>query len=180
MEQLGEKRVELKVTLSYFIEPSPGQLTPVTPARYRSHGLRFDLQRRLESRAVFIARINSLAEASEEAEDVVDSNSELTDDEVEIEAEADQGWMFGANSQANKSPGSLHCDIWQGTGADLATRRTLAVYPVSGWWKYRLPQKRYNSQPRYSLIVTIRCIDQDVDLYSEIVAAISAKLAVKI
>ncbi len=179
LEQLGEKRVELKVTLSYFIEPSPGQLMPVTPARYRSHGLRFDLQRPLESQADFLSRINSLAAASEVEEDdvTIDEGGESLDD-VEIEKEGDTGWMFGANSRSQKSPGSLHCDVWQGSGAALAERRTLAIYPVSGWWKYRLPQKRYNDKTRYALIVTLRCLDEDVDLYAEIANAIALKASV--
>ena len=174
LEQLGEKRVELKITLSYFIEPSPGQYMPVTPARYRSHGLRFDLQRRLESQADFLARINGLAAASDEAE-VDAAGDEETEGAVEIESEADSAWMFGANSRASKSPGSLHCDVWQGTGADLAARKTVAVYPVSGWWKYRTPQKRFNSKARYALIMTLRCLDEDIDLYSEIATGIAAR-----
>ncbi len=175
LQTLGEKRVELKITLSYFIEPSPGQLQPVTPARYRSYGLRFDLQKRLESEPEFLARINGLAAASD------DDNGNTPDDalgvdsaDVEIETEADKGWMFGSNSRAQRVAGSLHCDIWQGPGVDLASRRTLAIYPVSGWWKYRLPQKRYNDKARYALIMTLRCVDQDVDLYADIDVAIDA------
>jgi hypothetical protein len=166
LEELGEKRVELKVTLSYFIEPSPGQYAPVTPARYRSHGLRFDLQRRAENETQFLQRINDLAEAEDRGEDG-----------LETEAEADRGWMFGANSRANRSPGSLHCDAWQGPGADLAARQTLAIYPVAGWWKNRIQKKRYNSKVRYALVMTMRCLDEDVDLYSEIETDIDNRIA---
>lgn len=176
LQALGEKQVELKVTLSYFIEPSPGQLKPITPARYRSHGLRFDLQRRAESERMFLARVNELSAASDEDAVPGDAENDVAVD-VEIEPEADQGWMFGTNSRAQKSPGSLHCDVWQGTGADLAARQNMAVYPVSGWWKYRVPQKRYDSKARYALILTLRCLDEDVDLYAEIEAAIAARIA---
>lgn len=178
LEQLGEHRVELKITLSYFIEPSPGQLMPITPARYRSHGLRFDLQRRLEKSSVFLARINGLAAASESDDDTSEEtlDEEVEGIDIEIETEADQGWMFGANSRAQKVAGSLHCDVWRGSGADLATRRTVAIYPVSGWWKYRLPQKRYNDKTRYALVMTLRSIEQDVDLYTDIESLVSAKL----
>ena len=85
-----------------------------------------------------------------------------TSGDIEVEPEADRGWMFGTNSRAQKSPGSLHCDVWQGTGADLAARQHIAVYPVSGWWKYRVPQKRYDSKARYALVLTLRCLDDDV------------------
>ena len=164
----GEKRVELKVTLSYFIEPSPGQIAPKTPARYRSHGLRFDLQRRLENKEQFLSRINSLA-AADDAEEGAEA--------IEIEDEADDRWRFGANSRANKVAGSLHCDVWTGPGADLAARRTLAIYPVNGWWKTRAPKKRYNSQARYALIMTLKCLDEDIDLHAEIDAAIAVRIA---
>lgn len=183
LEELGEKRVELRVTLSYFIEPSPGQYAPVTPARYRSHGLRFDLQRRTENEQQFLERINDLAEAEERGEDGVELSEQAGEAEelsaavVEVETEADRGWIFGPNSRANRTAGSLHCDVWQGPGADLAARRTLAVYPVAGWWKNRMPKKRYNSKARYALVMTLRCLDEDVDLYSEIEAGIAAKIA---
>lgn len=180
LRQLGEKRVALKITLSYFIEPSPGQLKPVTPARYRSHGLRFDLQRRNEGDETFKGRINDLAAASD-VEDDDESNAEAAMmevigelDEVEVAPESDTGWMLGSNSRAQRSPGSLHCDVWQGNAVDLADRHMVAIYPVSGWWKYRVPQHRYNEKTRYALVMTLSCVEQDVDLYAEIELAISA------
>ena len=45
-------------------------------------------------------------------------------------------------------------------------RDRIAIYPVSGWWKYRVPQKRYDSKTRYALILTLRCLDEDVNLYA--------------
>jgi hypothetical protein len=173
LETLGEKRVELKVTLSYFIEPSPGQFAPKTPALYRSHGLRFDLQGRLENEAVFLSRINGLAAADEAdeitSEDAVDDND---DEAISVGNEPDDRWRFGSNSRNYKAAGSLHCDVWQGPGVDLAARRTLAVYPVSGWWKTRALKKRYNSKAHYTLIMTLRSLEQDVDLHAPVDVAI--------
>lgn len=172
LEELGEERVELKVTLSYFVEPSPGRYAPVTPARYRSHGFRFDLQRRTENPLTFLQRINKQA--------AVEDDDEQLDEAVVIEPEADAGWTFGANSRASRAAGSLHCDIWRGSGADLASRQTLAVYPVAGWWKHRVPQKRYNSNARYALVMTLRCLGREVDLYSDIEAEIARRIAPKV
>ena len=45
LEQLGSTTVRLRVTLSYFIEPSPGRRGWKDKHRYQSHGLRF--QRRM-------------------------------------------------------------------------------------------------------------------------------------
>jgi hypothetical protein len=184
LEALGEKRVELKVTLSYFIEPSPGQIAPKTPARYRSHGLRFDLQHPLENEDQFVARINDFVAAEEAEEDADPLNIAKATDDTEANVETvtsgkptDNRWRFGSNSRTSKTAGSLHCDVWTGPGAELAARRTLAIYPVSGWWKMRSPKKRYNSHARYALIMTLKSLDEDIDLHAEIKAAIALRIA---
>ena len=152
---LGEKLVELKVTLSYFVEPSPGQLKPITPARYRSHGLRSicsgaprtcgrsslgstscrRLRTRGRRRGLKATRTNDVGRS-----DVRDRSRR-----------ADKGWMFEAPTAVPKrQPGiaSLRC-LAGHRRRDLAARRAYrAVYPVSGWWKYRVPQKRYDSKTR--------------------------------
>ena len=88
-------------------------------------------------------------------------------------------WSFGANSPESAA-GSLHCDVWTGPGADFAARRTLAVYPVAAWWKKRTPKKRYNNEARYAFIMTLQCLDEDVDLYSEIAMEIAARTIVEV
>lgn len=184
LEALGEKRVALKVTLSYFIEPSPGQFAPKTPARYRSHGLRFDLQHPLDSEEEFLARINSFAEAQEAAEagEAPLAIEETSDQPEEVEEgsapskASDPRWLFGSNSRSPNTAGSLHCDVWTGPGVELAARKTLAVFPVAGWWKTRTPKKRYNSKARYSLIMTLKSLEEDIDLHTEIGAEIALRL----
>jgi hypothetical protein len=49
LEELENEIVEMKVTLSYFIDPNPGLSANVDAQRYQSHGLRFDHQRKNES-----------------------------------------------------------------------------------------------------------------------------------
>lgn len=44
----------------------------------------------------------------------------------------------------------------------------IAVYPVSGWWRYRVHLKRYNARTRYCLVVSILTDDQEAQLYTEI------------
>src|SRR5258708_27590112 len=53
LERLENEIVELKITLSYFIDPNPGLSASVDPQRYQSYGLRFDLRRKGESVEVF-------------------------------------------------------------------------------------------------------------------------------
>jgi hypothetical protein len=149
LEALAEKNVQLKITLSYFIEPSPGETAPVTPARYQSHGLRFEVKRAGETAPVFKKRINRIERG----------------DEKLPPTETDNRWLFGSNSIA---AGSLHCDVWTGPAAELAARGLIAVFPVSGWWRYRTQLQRSESQTRYSLVVSIISDDIDVKLYTEI------------
>ena len=49
LEELENEIVEMKVTLSYFIDPNPGLSANVDAQRYQSHGLRFDHQRKNET-----------------------------------------------------------------------------------------------------------------------------------
>ena len=57
LESLENEIVELKVTLSYFIDPNPGLSATVDPQRYQSYGLRFDLRRKRESIDAFKQRV---------------------------------------------------------------------------------------------------------------------------
>jgi hypothetical protein len=49
LQDLAEEEVMMRVTLSYFIEPSPGRKGWNIKHRYASHGLRFDVKRPEES-----------------------------------------------------------------------------------------------------------------------------------
>src|SRR3984885_12653903 len=85
LEQLENTSVELKVTLSYFIDPNPGLSANIDPQRYQSHGLRFDLQRKNETLARFKKRVNA---SEREDPKRAEKNG----------APADQRWMLGGDS----------------------------------------------------------------------------------
>jgi hypothetical protein len=162
LEELGETAVELRVTLSYFIEPNPSQRGVRSRYRYESHGLRFDVKRPQESLDGFRRRIN-VAARDEEAGSRRSGN--------------DPGWLLGTQARHR---GSLHSDVWRGTAADLASRGALAIYPVTGWWKTRPALERYNQAARYSLVVSIRAPEVAVDLYNEIANLISTAAEVEV
>jgi hypothetical protein len=61
LEDLGAADVELRVTLSYFIEPNPGERGQTKRHGYASHGLRFEVKRSKEPDDAFIRRINAQA-----------------------------------------------------------------------------------------------------------------------
>lgn len=150
LEALGEAEVEMRVTLSYFIEPNPSNRGFKSKYRYESHGLRFDVKRPLESVDDFRYRINSLARLEEEGS---------------LSGGDDPNWLIG---KQKRHKGSLHSDIWKGSAADLASRGVIAVYPTLGWWKTRTALEKYNSKTRYSLIVSIHAPEVDVDLYTAV------------
>lgn len=92
-------------------------------------------------------------------------------------ADPDPKWMFGSRSVA---AGSLHCDVWQGSAADLAARDWIAVFSVSGWWRYRKAQERFDSEGRYALILSITAQDVEVELYTEIANLIGIGIATEV
>ena len=161
LEALGETPVEMRVTLSYFIEPNPSERGFRSRYRYESHGLRFDVKRPYESEDDFRARINVAARDEEEGT---------------RGRGGDSAWLIGTN---NRHKGSLHSDIWRGSAADLASRGTLAVFPALGWWKTRPRHERYDNTARYTLIVSIRAPETKVDLYTAIANQIAVPVTVE-
>ena len=150
LEDLGDEPVEMRVTLSYFIEPNPSNRGVRSRYRYESHGLRFDVKRPHESVPDFRSRINLAARDEEEG---IRS------------ADTDSSWLIGPQQ---RHKGSIHGDIWRGTASDLASRGYVAVYPTAGWWKTRPALERYNQPARYSLIVSISTPETTIDLYTDV------------
>lgn len=161
LQALGETLVEMKVTLSYFIEPNPGPRVPNNRYRYASCNLRYDVRRQTESEREFLARINLAARS--EAED----GSGTSPDSAE--------WVLGSRLRHR---GSIHSDIWHGTAADLAEKNHIAVFPINGWWRTRPHLRRFEGQMRYALIVSIRSPNVEVDLYTPIETQIRIPIAI--
>lgn len=139
--------IKLRVTLSYFIEPNPGRRGNRTRYTYQSHGLRFEVIRPGQSLENFRASINKLADTGD-----YDGKEGVGD-----------GWFLGPQLRTR---GSVHSDVWTGSAQDLADMHTIAVFPVSGWWKYKTAMKRWKNTVRYSLIVSIDVPDESIDIYS--------------
>jgi Subtilase family len=147
---LGEQDVELRITLSYFVEPNPGERGWTRRHRYASHSLRFAVKRSLENVQQFRQRINKAAEAEEEGQ-------------VGAAAGGDN-WVLGAI----RDKGSIHSDIWRGSAAELADRDAIGVFPVSGWWKEKPGLQRWDRSARYALLVSVRAPGANIDIYTPI------------
>lgn len=156
LESIGTADVTLKVTLSYFVEPSASRRGWRQRYSYASHLLRFDLKAPTDlTEAEFIARLNREAENDEDSSRASRSPG------------SDQRWLIGPNQ---RNLGSLHQDVWEGSGQDLAASGVVGVYPVGGWWKRNRRNDRLDLPVRYSLIVSLKTEEQGIDLYTPIAA----------
>jgi hypothetical protein len=151
LQGLGAALVRMRVTLSYFIEPSPGSVGWKVNTRYASHGLRFDVIRPTENLEAFKRRISR---------DFWENKKRPVG-----QAKETRNWVIGDNGQTN---GCIHSDWWVGRAADLAACGKIVIYPVTGWWKDRHHLGRYENKARYSMVVSLESDDKTVDLYTPI------------
>lgn len=159
LEDLGDVEVTLKITLSYFIEPAPGTVGWKDKYRYQSHGLRFDINGNSDEEDL-LKRIN---------------NKARSDDDKGIKYESGAKWCLGTQ---NRDVGSIHSDWWTGSASDLALNNYVAVYPVAGWWKDRKHLGKYDSDTRYSIVVSLSTQEQEIDLYTSIVNKIETSTTI--
>lgn len=162
LEEIGDTRIDLRVTLSYFIEPTASRRGWRQRYKYPSHSLRFELQDPLESDEQFVQRVNRDSSAEEGGGG---------------RAPSQVSWVVGPNQ---RNLGSLHQDIWETSGIELAQAGKLAVYPVGGWWKYSKAKDRVDKAVRYALVVSLRTPENGIDLYTPIANLLRVPIAVPI
>jgi hypothetical protein len=142
----------IKVTLSYFIEPNPGNRLYSNTFSYQSHGLGFRVIGKEEKPDVFIKRIST--ETRE--------RNELGKLEGNFPAEP---WFIGSQT---REKGSVQKDLVSMSGADMATRNLIAVFPKAGWYKTRTKEQKHDTEVRYSIIISIESPTVDIDLYNTV------------
>ncbi|MGI8424945.1 MAG: S8 family peptidase, partial [Chloroflexota bacterium] len=161
LRALGDTPAELRVTLSYFIEPSPGGRGWTRRYRYASHLLRFEVKTQLETHEEFRRRINKAV---------------WDDDETGGGPTIDSQWRL----RRSRDRGSIHSDVWRGLAVELAEREAVAVYPLTGWWKERPHLQRWGQSARYALIVSLRVPTADIDIYTSISTQIAAEIPIAV
>jgi hypothetical protein len=149
LSDLGGTIVNMRVTLSYFIEPGPGEIGWDNRYKYPSHGLRFEVNSPEESEGEFIRRVNY--QARDETGHPGTSGPQ-------------DKWRIGDA----RNVGSIHSDIWTGTAAQLAASNKIAIYPTTGWWKERSYLGKGEKKCRYSLIVSIYTPSVETDIYTPV------------
>jgi len=159
--ELGETRVRMRVTLSYFVEPGPGEVGWADRYRYPSHALRFEVNGPGESEQEFQGRINRQARENDERPDT--------------EGPGDR-WVIGIA----RNVGSIHSDIWEGSAVELAESNKIAVYPAVGWWRERHHLERWNRRTRYSLVVSIHTPEESADIYVPVAQQVGIAVPVEV
>ena len=158
--EMGATRVTLRVTLSYFIEPSPGEIGWNDRYKYPSHMLRFDVNNPSEDISAFKRRLNRQVKDDEQSSGESNGGSER--------------WTFGKNGHKF---GSVHTDFFTAPAADMATCNLIGIAPVGGWWKSRTKFGRYNNKARYSLIVSLETDSVEFDIYTPVYNIVNVPVA---
>lgn len=162
LADMGEIAVSMRVTLSYFIEPGPGEIGWKDRYRYPSHGLRFQMNGPGENEVDFTQRVNAQAR---------------DDDHVPGDtAGPGDRWIIGEP----RNVGSIHSDIWIGNAVDLATSHLIAVYPIVGWWRERKYLNKWNRRTRYALIVSIYTPEEEADVYVPVAQTVGVPIPVEV
>ncbi len=159
LRSLGETDATIRITLSYYIEPGPGEIGWKDKYRYSSCGLRFDLINSNETLSDFQKRIN-VKMRGDDKKDKGDGSS--------------RSWYLGVT---NRDVGSIHSDFCQTSAIDLCDANYVAIYPVVGWWRERTHLKKSDSKIRYSLLVSIETPSVSADLYTPIVTQIETEIS---
>jgi len=160
LEQFLAHDIRMRITLSYFVEPNPGNRIS---SRYRYPGCRLKFKVSSPGQSVndLKAEINQYA-----ADDAQDSDRHILRGDY-------RGWFLGPQRVFK---GSIHSDIWEGAAANLLDMKHVVVFPTAGWWKTRMGLKRADSRIKYSLIISLEAPGLDVDLYAEIASQIAVPI----
>lgn len=164
LEDLGSEEIEMRVTLSYFIEPAPTEMIVSNFNRYNypSHGLRFEINHPNENIDQFKTRCNK----KERGYDFEPSGLSTSG-----------YWQIGKNG---RDRGSIISDTWRGNAVELASCNYLAIYPTNGWWRTRKHLEAYENEARYTLIVSIYSPSRETDIYTPVQIQIATPVEITV
>ncbi|MBK23788.1 MAG: hypothetical protein CME70_07255 [Halobacteriovorax sp.] len=159
LRELGDAEIKMKVTVSYYIEPNPSRRGSIKKFQYSSFGLRFTTMSPTDSVESFQRRVSGSFD---------DVDSTQSDD--------NDNWFLGPDLRTR---GSVHCDIWNGTAAELAGKSKLAVFPVGGWWKEHKRKARWEESLRYSIVISLESPDVTTEIYNHVQNVIETEIEVE-
>ena len=155
--QMGETEVSLKITLSYYICPSPGARGMLKKYTYQSIRLNFDVNGPTEDLTAFENRIRGSRE-----------EGEIRDPDLA------KRWTIGIQT---RNQGSVISDrIEKTTAAQIASCNKIAIYPSGGWFR-NYPANEH-LQIKYSLIVSLETPEQVI--YDEVAVQLGNAIRVTV
>jgi hypothetical protein len=157
LEQMNDEEVKIRITLSYYIKPSPNNTGRRSKYNYPSATLHFDLKSALESTETFLRRRNR-----------------LEGEKMNRTVNYSQRWEIG---QQRREQGTVQSDWYECTARELAECGQIVVFPGAGWWKNR-KLSNVDNVVKYSLIVSIET--ERTDIYTAVENAIRNKVGVRI
>ena len=152
---MGEEKVRMRITLSYYIQPSPSLAGRNSKYRYPSATLHFDVKNATETPEEFLSRHNSI-----EGEKTTNNDTSR--------------WTI---KQMRRARGTVQSDWIECTAAELADLDKIVVLPSSGWWKER-KLRNVDNRIKYSLIVSIET--SETEIYNAVEAAIANAIGVQV
>ena len=154
LRNMAEETVELKITLSYYINPSPVAKSSISKYAYQSIRLKFDVNMPTETEGSFKRRISHMGD-----EDVQDNDASR--------------WNVGIN---RRNQGCVISDSITMSAIDATRCNMIAVYPASGWYKYK--KDKVDAAIKYSLVVSLKTPEQNI--YTEIAQRIGVVIPIEI
>ena len=153
LANMGDLPVTMRITLSYYIQPSPGSKSYKNLYKYQSAGLEFDVKLPEETSYSLVARHNKLYE------DKYKSKNKPT------------RWTVGIDA---RKVSTVQSDCIEGiTAAQLAACGEIVVFPSGGWWKGEKVEE-IDNLIKYSLVVSIET--EELDIYTSIAQMVSIEV----
>lgn len=148
LHDLGNTDVELRVTLSYFIEPDLTAAAAGRWSRYASHRLGFDIRGPDDDEVDVLRRQNGAA---------------ITDRPSKPPKRTEKGWALGSHLRER---GTIHHDRFSGSARDIARQNGIRITPKKGWWTDESWKGLYTTVPiRYALIISLEAPGVTQDIY---------------
>jgi hypothetical protein len=154
LEALGSTQAQLRITLSYFVQPDMRAPSARRHADYPSHRLFFDLKGPDDDDLDTVRRRNRALRGVRTASPP--SRSEAN-------------WQLGS---VLRERGTVHHDVWTGSATELSRQNAIRVAPRGGWW--RNAPDYAGVAVRYALIASIRTPKSRQDIYHEATTRIPA------
>ncbi|WP_161912085.1 S8 family peptidase [Methylosinus sp. C49] len=149
LADLGKVDVELRVTLSYFIEPDVRAGSMQNLRKYPSHRFGFDLKGPDDTHIDAVRRSNRAFSSA---------------GQPPVPTRTERGWQLGSKLRQR---GSIHHDRWCGQARELARQGGIRVFPKGGWWADQQNLNYADVSARFSLIISIQTPENTVDIYSQ-------------